>query len=102
MNPNWTVQAIHSLRPGAEFVMRGDTLEWLDASTTAPTTEEISAEAARLEAAQPLRLVKEARAASFKAESDPLFFKVQRGEATAAEWLAKIEEIRTRHPYPEG
>jgi hypothetical protein len=41
---------------------------------------------------------KRARAAAYKEESDPLFFKAQRGEATTEEWLAKIEEIRNRYP----
>lgn len=39
------------------------------------------------------------RAAAFKDEADPLFFKVQRGEATMEQWQAKVEEIRQRHPY---
>jgi len=44
---------------------------------------------------------KSSRAAAYTAEADPLFFKYQRGEATEAEWLDKIEEIRARYPYPE-
>lgn len=40
----------------------------------------------------------EFRAAAYVAESDPLFFKWQRGEATEAQWLAKIEEIKLRYP----
>ena len=41
------------------------------------------------------------RAAAYRNEADPLFFKYQRGEATEQEWLDKIEEIRARYPYPE-
>lgn len=41
-----------------------------------------------------------ARIAAYKAEADPLFFKAQRGEATLAQWEAKIEEIRARYPIP--
>jgi hypothetical protein len=37
---------------------------------------------------------------AYMQESDPLFFKVQRGEATLEEWNQKIEEIRQRFPYP--
>lgn len=40
------------------------------------------------------------RAAAYAAEADPLFFKAQRGEATEAEWLALVAEIKTRYPYP--
>jgi hypothetical protein len=42
-----------------------------------------------------------ARQAAYTAEADPLFFKTQRGEATEAQWLAKIDEIKARYPYPE-
>lgn len=38
------------------------------------------------------------RAAAFRAEADPLFFQVQRGEATQADWIAKCNEIRARYP----
>lgn len=40
-----------------------------------------------------------ARAEAYKEQADPLFFKVQRGEATKEEWLAKIEEIKSNLPY---
>jgi hypothetical protein len=42
------------------------------------------------------------RAAAYSAEADPLAFKLLRGEATEAEWEAKVEEIRARYPYPEA
>jgi hypothetical protein len=41
------------------------------------------------------------RKAAYIAESDPLFFKYQRGDATKEEWLAKIEEIKARYPDPD-
>ena len=40
------------------------------------------------------------RAAAYREEADPLFFKYQRGEATKEEWLAKIDEIKARFPDP--
>lgn len=41
-----------------------------------------------------------ARAAAYNTESDPLYFKAQRGEATMDEWLALVAEIKMRYPYP--
>jgi hypothetical protein len=38
----------------------------------------------------------ERRRYAYQTEADPLFFKAQRGEATMQEWLAKVEEIKTR------
>jgi len=37
------------------------------------------------------------RAEAYRNESDPLFFKSQRGEATHQEWLDKVAEIKTRY-----
>lgn len=38
------------------------------------------------------------RRAAYQQEADPLFFKAQRGEASMDDWLAKVAEIRQRHP----
>ena len=90
--------AILSLHPGAEWALRGDELEWLDANQTQPSDAEIEAEVARLTALEPARIATENRRAAYTAESDPLFFKAQRGEATMEEWQAKVAEIKTRFP----
>ena len=44
-----TVDALQSLRPKAEWVLRGDELEWLDANQTQPSASEITAEIQRLQ-----------------------------------------------------
>ena len=38
---------------------------------------------------------------AYRNESDPLYLKWQRGEATEQQWLDKIEEIKKRFPKPE-
>jgi hypothetical protein len=90
--------ALQSLRPGAEWVLRGDELEWLDTKQTQPTDAEIDAEVARLTALEPARIATENRRAAYIAEADPLFFKAQRGEATMEEWQEKVAEIKQRFP----
>jgi len=90
--------ALLSLRPGAEWVLRGDDLEWLDQNQTQPSDAEINAEVARLTALEPARIATENRRAAYIAEADPLFFKAQRGEATMEEWQAKVAEIKARFP----
>jgi hypothetical protein len=57
------------------------------------TTEELQAEV-DANAAQ----VEAQRAEAYRNESDPLFFKSQRGEATHQEWLDKVAEIKARYP----
>ena len=49
-----------------------------------------------------LEQAKQSRAAAYRLEADPLFFKAQRGEATTDEWTAKVAEIKARFPYPGG
>ena len=48
-----------------------------------------------------LQQVENNRRSAYRNESDPLFLKWQRGEATEQEWLDKIEEIKERFPKPE-
>ena len=91
-------KALLSLRPGAQWVLRGDDLEWLDTEQTQPTEAEIKAEVARLTALEPARIATENRRAAYITEADPLFFKAQRGEVTMEEWQAKIAEIKARFP----
>lgn len=38
------------------------------------------------------------RRAAYAAEADPIYFMSQRGEATQADWLAKVAEIKARYP----
>jgi len=46
----YTGDALQSLKPGAEWVLRDDVLEWLDSKQAEPTQAEIDAEVARLQA----------------------------------------------------
>ena len=49
----------------------------------------------------PTANVDELRAAAYRVESDPIYFKWQRSEATQADWLASIQAIKDRYPKPE-
>jgi len=44
--------------------------------------------------------IEQTRRDAYAQEADPVFFMSQRGEATEADWLAKIVEIKVRYPYP--
>lgn len=39
------------------------------------------------------------RSLAYSSESDPLFFKWQRGEIEKQDWLDKVQEIKLRYPY---
>ena len=47
---------------------------------------------------EPLPDYSNMRRVAYASESDPLFFKAQRGEATQQEWLDKVAEIKARWP----
>ena len=66
--------------------------EWAQVWTvTDATTDEIAQRTA-----DHVEQVRQHRAQAYREESDPLFFKAQRGEATHQEWLDKVAEIKAR------
>jgi hypothetical protein len=52
------IDALHNLRPNAEWSIRGGKLFWADSSQTQPSEEEIQAKIAELQAAEPMRLLR--------------------------------------------
>ena len=48
-----------------------------------------------------LQQVEANRRNAYQKESDPIYMRWQRGEATEQEWLDKIAEIKDRFPKPE-
>ena len=53
--------ALQSLKPGAQWTLRGDTysgLEWLDSSQTKPTETEINSKISSLDSAEAMRLLR--------------------------------------------
>lgn len=89
------------LRPGAEWILNGDTydgLTWLDDSPK-PTLSEIEAAWPAALATHANDNARQSRMVAFRDDADPLFFGWQRGENTEQEWLDKCEEIRHRFPY---
>ena len=83
--------ATHRIEEGTPALIDGAwTQVW---NVIALTSEEIAQQQAD-HAAQ----VEAQRAEAYRNESDPLFFKAQRGEATLQEWLDKVSEIKLRYP----
>jgi hypothetical protein len=86
--------------PGSQWTLNGDSydgLTWLDSSSK-PTKAELDVLWESTKATLQNKEAERQRAAAYVAESDPLFFKAQRGEATMEEWQAKVAEIKTRYP----
>ena len=92
-----TVDALQSLKPNAEWVLRGDELEWLDAVQTEPTQAEIDAEVTRLQA----EYDSQEYARNRKVEYDQLNqFEMQFDDDRdgTTTWVDAINEIKGRHP----
>ena len=56
--------ALQALKPGSEWVLRGEDysgLEWLDSKQTQPTETEVNSKISELDNAEPMKLLREER-----------------------------------------
>ena len=99
-----TVDALHSLKPGAEWVLRGDTLEWLDSKQTEPTSAELEAEVTRLQAVYDGNAYQRTRATAYEAiaeQLDKLYHDMTAGKLDATgEWHKSIKAVKDANPKP--
>jgi hypothetical protein len=90
--------ALQSLRPNAEWVLRGDELEWNDTEQTQPTEAEIQAELIRLQELY----VSQEYARLRKAEYDKLNqFEMQfddQANGGTTTWVDAVNDIKARYP----
>lgn len=63
------------------------------------TVRDKTADELAADEAERIARIEAQRAEAYRNESDPLFFKSQRGEATHQEWLDKVAEIKTRYVF---
>ena len=92
-------QALQSLKPGAQWVLRGDELEWLDTVQAEPTENEIQTEIVRLQTEWDSK----AYARSRKIEYDKLNqFEMQFDDSIngTTTWVDAINAIKVKFPKP--
>jgi hypothetical protein len=92
--------AIQSLRPGAEWVLRGDDLEWHDTEQTRPTDEEIAAEITRLEADYAAKQYQRDRAAAYPSLAEQMDMQYWDSVNGTTVWADTIAAIKQEHPKP--
>lgn len=92
--------AIQSLRPNAEWVLRGDELEWLDTNTNAPTDAEIQAEVARLQAEYDAKQYQRDRAKEYPDFKDYLDGIVKGDQAQVQAYIDACNAVKAK--YPKG
>ena len=90
--------AIYSLRPNSEWVLRGGELEWLDSNTTCPTEDEIQAEITRLQAEYDANQYQRDRVyPSIQDQLDMQYWDKVNGTTT---WQDAIAKVKTDTPKP--
>ena len=94
-------EALEHFCPGKQWSLNGDTYEGLvwHEKTGKPSKSQLNEWVSQMPPILQNKKAEQSRADAYKKESDPLFFKWQRGEATEQEYLSKVEEIRARFPY---
>jgi len=98
-NEMTTVEALHSLKPNAEWVLRVDVLEWLDSGQTEPTTLELSNEVTRLQAVYDSQLYARTRKAKYDLlNQDEMRYDDVKNSTTT--WVDAIDAIKVAHPKP--
>jgi len=94
-----TADALHSLKPNAEWVLRGDVLEWLDSEQTEPTALELSNEVTRLQAVYDSQLYARTRKAKYDLlNQDEMRYDDVKNSTTT--WVDAIDAIKAAHPKP--
>ena len=92
-----TVDAIHSLKPAAIWVLRGTALEWIDDAQTEPTQAEIDAEVIRLQAAYDALDYSRLRKAKYDLlNQDEMRYDDVKNSTTT--WVDAIDAIKAAHP----
>ena len=89
--------ALLSLRPGSEWVIRGDDLEWLDTEQTRPTDAEIAAEIIRLQAEYDAKEYARKRAPEYPPIGDQLDALFKAG-VFPSDMAEQIQSIKDKFP----
>jgi hypothetical protein len=94
---------LNAIRPGAQWTLDGDEyagLTWLDESPK-PTQKTLDDAWPQIQYDLVYAEVERKRQDAYQRDTDPLFFKWQRGTATEQEWLDAVQAVKDAHPYPE-
>ena len=98
------VDALRSLRPNSEWVLRGDVLEWMDSNQTEPTEVEIQAEIVRLQADYDSKQYQRNRQPEYPSLADladALYWSNQGDNTKLDEYYAACAAVKAKYPKPE-
>lgn len=103
MNTDYAL-VLSSKYPGAQWSLNNneyDSLDWLD-TTPKPSQAELDALWPQVQYETQVASVEQARLVAYEQQSDPLFFKWQRGDATELEWREAVAKVKAENPYPKA
>ena len=90
-------EALYSLHPNSRWVLRGDTLEWNDKETKAPSDDEIETEQLRLQAEYDSQEYARTRKSLYPEIGDQLDALYHAG-AFPSDMAAKIKKVKDDNP----
>jgi hypothetical protein len=100
---NFIVQALHSLRPGAQWSLDGNTyegLQWFDENELPPPTEEeLQEELERLQQKWENNQYQRDRVVEYPSIEDQLDILYHKGYDG---WKEEINKVKEKYPKPEG
>tara|TARA_R110000850_G_scaffold45592_1_gene115250 strand:- start:43 stop:354 length:312 start_codon:yes stop_codon:yes gene_type:complete len=91
-------QALLKLKPNAQWIVRGDTLEWLDTEQTEPTKAEIDAEIKRLQAEQDALAYQELRAREYPPVTDYLDGIAKADDLQVQKYIDDCLAVKLKYP----
>ena len=95
------LEAIQSLHPTAQFVLKGGELTWQSEDITEPTEEEITAEQERLQAEYDAKQYARDRAIAYASIQDQLDMQYWDNVNSTTTWKDHIAKVKSDNPKPE-
>jgi len=97
------LEAIQSLKPKAEFVIRGDVIEWLDKVQTQPSDSEINAEITRLQTEYDNKKYQRDRKPQYPSLADfadAMYWNSKGDDTNLKAYYAACEKVKADNPKP--
>lgn len=93
-------QALQSLRPSAQWIVRNNDIQWLDTEQTQPTEAEINAEVARLQSEYEATEYQRQRAAEYPPTADYLDAVVKGDQEQMQAYIDACLAVKAKYPKP--
>ena len=93
-------EALLSLKPEAEWVLKNGVLTWLDSKQTEPTESEINTEIARLDTEYTNNKYQRDRASAYPSLADQLDMQYWDKKNGTTTWVDAVAKVKSDNPKP--